>query len=175
MPLIASSRVGLIGICLAMAWPEACIASPLQAATIKEEEVARCIRNAARGQRWLEKTLWGLRDQEGGWIGAEIRNNDGSHDLGPFQINSWWIPKLAVMLARSPSQIRVWLRDDPCFNAEAARWIFLSALGSTRDYWRAVGGYHSPNEGRQRRYAAGVASRLARRFGPAIFREHGDR
>ncbi|MGF7204733.1 hypothetical protein GGQ82_003820 [Sphingobium olei] len=172
MPLIASCRFAVVGICIAMAWPDAGFASPLPSATSEEAEIARCIRNAARGQRWLEKTLWGLRDQEGGWIGAEIRNSDGSHDLGPLQINSWWVPKLADMLARSPSQIRVWLRDDPCFNAEAARWIFLSVLGQTRDYWRAVGRYHSPSQGRQRRYATAVASRLARRFGGAIFREN---
>lgn len=170
MALIASYRYALIGIGLAITWSDAGFALPLQPAGNSEAEVGLCIRKAARGQRWLEKTLWGLRDQEGGWIGAEIKNRDGSHDLGPLQINSWWIPRLAGMLARSPSQVRVWLRDDPCFNAEAARWIFLSALGATRDYWRAVGVYHSPSEGRQRRYAAAVAGHLTRRFGPATFR-----
>ncbi len=43
-------------------------------------EVARCIRLASNGKGWLEKTLWGLRDQEAGWIGAKIRTADGSYD-----------------------------------------------------------------------------------------------
>lgn len=173
MLLIASHRISAIGICLAMAWPEAGFALPSSPVASNEAAVARCIRQAARGQVWLEKTLWGLRDQEGGWVGAEIQNSDGSYDLGPLQINSWWVLKLADLLNKPPAQVRIWLRDDPCFNAEAARWIFLSALGPTRDYWRAVGVYHSPRASRQRRYAADVAIRLIRRFGPAIFRPNG--
>ena len=71
------------------------------AARPPEQAVARCIRQAARGQSWLEKTLWGLRDQEAGWIGAEIRNKNGSHDLGPLQINSWWVPRIAALLSHA--------------------------------------------------------------------------
>ncbi len=170
MVSIVSYRLSLVGICLAMTWPKVASALPLQGPARNETEVARCIRQAARGQGWLEKTLWGLRDQEGGWIGAEIQNSDGSHDLGPLQINSWWIPKLAELLDRPPAQIRIWLRDDPCFNAEAARWIFASALSTTGDYWKSVGIYHSPKTSRQLRYAARVSQHLMARFGPAVFR-----
>ena len=46
-----------------------------------DQELARCIKVAAGGRPWLEKTLWGLRDQEGGWIGAVISNANGSQDL----------------------------------------------------------------------------------------------
>ena len=86
-------------------------------------ELARCIRIAARGYGWLEKTLWGLRKQEAGWIGAEIANTNGTHDLGPLQINSWWVPRIARLIGRSEHQVRHWLRYDACFNVEAARWI----------------------------------------------------
>jgi len=134
-----------------------------------EPEVARCIRQAARGQPWLEKTLWGLRDQEAGWIGAEILNSNGSHDLGPLQINSWWVPRIAVLLSRREGEVRRWLQFDPCFNAEAARWIFLDALRTGGSYWKAVGIYHSPNGARQRRYAALVAVHLHKRFGADVF------
>src|SRR3546814_7011119 len=51
-----------------------------------DAEIARCIRSAAHGKPWLERTLWGLRDQEGGWIGAAVVNSNGTHDLGPLQI-----------------------------------------------------------------------------------------
>lgn len=170
MASIANHILAMSGICLSMAWPHATEAASSQATLSDEAKVARCIRQAARGQRWLEKTLWGLRDQEGGWIGAEIENGDGSHDLGPLQINSWWIPRLADLLDRPPAQIRIWLRDDPCFNAEAARWIFVSALSTTGDYWKSVGIYHSPRTSRQLRYAARVSQHLKARFGPAVFR-----
>lgn len=147
----------------------AAIASPTTR-RLNEREVARCIHAAAEGKPWLEKTLWGLRDQEGGWIGAEIRNTNGSHDLGPLQINSWWVAKLAAATGRPAVQVRWWLTHDACFNAQAARWIFLSGLAATRDYWRAVGVYHSPTAWRQRRYQASVVKHLTARFGRNIFR-----
>lgn len=134
-----------------------------------ERRVAHCIRQAAGGQKWLEVTLWGLRDQEGGWIGAAVPNRNGSHDLGPLQINSWWVPKIARLLERSPEDVRIWLRFDPCFNTDAARWIFVAALTEAGSYWKAIGVYHSPNSERQRRYAIGVAEQMRKRFGPDIF------
>lgn len=134
-----------------------------------EARIAECIRQAAGGRLWLEKTLWGLRDQEAGWIGAEVRNTNGSHDLGPMQVNSAWVPRIATLVGRSPVEVRSWLVSDPCFNAGAARWLFLSALRTTGDFWKAVGVYHSPTAWRQRRYALRVAGHMQRRFGRNIF------
>jgi hypothetical protein len=135
----------------------------------EELRIAQCVRQAARGHDWLEKTLRGLRAQEAGWLGAEVANTNGTHDLGPLQINSSWIPKISRMVGRPEVQIRYWLRFDPCFNAEVARWIFLSALEGTGDYWKAVGAYHSPTAWRQRAYAAKVAEHMRRLYGSGIF------
>ncbi|QUT07163.1 lytic transglycosylase domain-containing protein [Sphingobium phenoxybenzoativorans] len=140
-----------------------------RAAPGEAAEIARCIRIAARGHSWLEKTLWGLREQEAGWIGAQIANTNGTHDLGPLQINTWWVPRVARLINRPEHQVRHWLRYDACFNAEAARWIFLSGLESTDDYWKAVGVYHSPTAWRQRTYAAKVATHMRAKFGPDVF------
>lgn len=148
--------------------PAAAGSRPAGSATA-EREIARCIRSASAGRLWLEKTLWGLRDQEAGWIGAEVLNTNGSHDLGPLQVNSFWVPRLAALTRRQPQQVRAWLTHDPCFNVQAARWIFLSALSTTGDFWKAVGVYHSPTGWRQRRYVESVATHLQRRFGPEAF------
>jgi hypothetical protein len=153
------------------------VATPLRATQIDlershqsdERAVAMCIKRSAGGRIWLEKTLWGLRDQEGGWIGAEIVNGDGSHDLGPLQVNSWWVPRLAAITRRPEPLIRHWLKADPCFNVDAARWIFLSHLVATRDYWRAVGSYHSAVARRQNHYTQSVLLKLKRRFGLRVF------
>lgn len=134
-----------------------------------EARIAECIRQAAGGKPWLEKTLWGLRDQEAGWIGAQVRNTNGSHDLGPLQINSGWVPKIAALVGHSQAEVRFWLTSDPCFNAGAARWLFLTALSTTGDFWQAVGVYHSPTGWRQRRYALDVARHMQRRFGREVF------
>jgi len=106
-----------------------------------EERIGRCITSAAGGSRWLERTLWGLRDQEGGQTGTVSRNRDGSEDLGPMQINSWWLTPIARALRRNRRQVRDWLINDPCFNVQAARWIFVSGLHARKGYWRAVGLY----------------------------------
>lgn len=134
-----------------------------------ELRIAQCIREAGGGHAWLERTLWGLRDQEAGWIGAEVLNTNGSHDLGPLQINTAWVPRIAAMVGRSQGDVRYWLTHDACFNAGAARWIFVSALRSTGDFWKAVGVYHSPTAWRQRKYALSVAQHLQRRFGQGVF------
>ncbi len=144
--------------------------SASRAGSVEDERaIAHCIHRAAFGRPWLEKTLWGLRDQEGGWIGAAIRNRNGSYDLGPFQINSWWVPRIAARIRYPDAAVTYWLRMDPCFNAEAARWIILTVLRSSTSYWQAVGRYHSPERLRGTRYAASVARRLQRRFGDPMF------
>lgn len=156
----------------ALLWAAMIAPSPAQARTRKADEerlIGVCIRRASLGRPWLEKTLWGLRDQEAGWIGAEVANTNGTHDLGPLQINSWWVGRIAVHIGRPKNHVRHWLRFDPCFNAEAARWVFLSALRTTGDYWKAVGVYHSPTAWRQRNYIVSVARHLSERFGNDVF------
>jgi len=137
----------------------------------QEKQLERCIERSAHGRIWLARTLWALRDQEGGWVGAAVRNRDGTYDLGPLQINSWWTGRIAALLDRKPIEIRWWLQHDACFNVDAARWIFLSALVVTRDYWTAIGVYHSPVAWRQRRYTQGVVNQLSARFGRSVFRK----
>ncbi|AZI38401.1 hypothetical protein NT2_06_01860 [Caenibius tardaugens NBRC 16725] len=147
------------------------VANPAQARGTGEGEtrIAECIRQVAGGKPWLEKTLWGLRDQEAGWLGAEVGNTNGSQDLGPLQVNSGWVKRISALVGRPQADVRSWLVHDPCFNAGAARWIFLSALLITGDFWKAVGVYHSPTAWRQRRYALSVARHMQRRFGQDIF------
>jgi len=131
----------------------------------QEALIGRCIREAASGREWLERTLWGLRDQEAGWIGAEVLNTNGTHDLGPLQINTWWLPKLAALTNRSPGMVRSWLIHDACFNVQIARWIFLTELSANKDYWTAIGAYHSPTDWRRRDYALAVSRKVRARFG----------
>jgi hypothetical protein len=163
-----SCSISAIAVCVAIY-----ISGPVQAkpasALGHEALIGACIREAASGRAWLEKTLWGLRDQEAGWVGARIGNANGTQDLGPLQVNSSWVPRLAKLTDRSPGQIRAWLEQDACFNVQAARWIFLSGLAVSGDYWTAIGIYHSPTLWRQRRYARSVLAHLRRRFGEAVF------
>src|SRR3546814_17808208 len=96
-------------------------------------EIARCIRSAAHGKPWLERTLWGLRDQEGGWIGAAVVNSNGTHDLGPLQINSWWVPKIAALVRRYETHVRHWLQNDACRSDE--RRVGKECVSTCRYRW----------------------------------------
>lgn len=168
--MIVEGKLIAASLILAALEPAAQKARPAGMVSDRQEvTIGACIRKAAGGLGWLERTLWGLRDQEAGWVGAEVHNSNGSHDLGPLQINSFWVPRLALLTGRPARDIRFWLINDPCFNVQAARWIFLSGLSATGDYWKAVGVYHSPMGWRQRRYAASVSRHLAHRFGARIF------
>lgn len=155
----------------ALAMTSPCVAERAKGgrSVVDERLVAACIRKASAGRPWLERTLWGLRDQEGGWIGAVVPNSNGTQDLGPLQINSWWVNRVSKVTGRPVSSVRHWLANDTCFNIDTARWIFLTALAVTGDYWKAIGLYHSPIAWRQREYAASVVWNLRRRFGPHIF------
>lgn len=161
--------IGWAGIFLPLAAFVHSTSASARSSPTHEARLDVCIRQAAGARGWLEKTLWGLRDQEAGWIGAEVPNSNGSHDLGPLQVNSFWVPKLASLTGRSTRDIRLWLVNDPCFNVQAARWIFLTGLSVTHDYWKAIGVYHSPIGWRQRRYAASVSRHLENRFGGGVF------
>uniref|UniRef100_UPI0035C9F689 hypothetical protein n=1 Tax=uncultured Sphingomonas sp. TaxID=158754 RepID=UPI0035C9F689 len=93
----------------------------MDAVRTQEAQVAAYIQKSAHGGPWLARTLWGLRDQEGGWIGAAIRNANGSEDLGPLQVKSWWGVRIGRLMGRRPVEIRRWLQYDACFNVDAAR------------------------------------------------------
>lgn len=170
MPRISRSFAGPAAFVLLVGSCPQFVHARVSSNSADEREIARCISVAAGGRIWLERTLWGLRDQEGGWLGAAVLNTNGSHDLGPLQINSWWVPRIASLVGRPAAHVRDWLRTDACFNARAARWIFLTALAESRDYWKAIGIYHSPTPSRQRNYAESVASKLQLRFGTDVFR-----
>ena len=127
--------VALIGaICVVLMAVPAAAEDRGRETAAEQRLIVRCIHQSARGKPWLEKTLWALRDQEGGWIGAEVRNCDGSYDLGPMQINSWWAPRVAKLLSQPLPAVGKWLRQDACFNVEAARWILLTELRRLGDY-----------------------------------------
>lgn len=164
--LIRRRRAAAIGMALALAmqWRPAMAGIPGT-----QPSLETCIRVTAAGRPWLEKTLWGLFDQERGWVGAEVANRNGTYDLGPLQVNSSWVSTISARLGKDPHEVHRWLRDDACFSIGVAAWIFLSGYSRSRDFWQAVGAYHSPTPFRSRRYATAVASKLRRRFGLRVF------
>lgn len=67
-----------------------------------------------------------------------------SFDVGKFQINSWWMERLAL----DPFSL-----FDPVTNERWGKWILAEEIARHGLNWKAIGKYHSPDPERGRRYA----------------------
>lgn len=110
---------------------------------------AACLMLAAQTYQVPPQVLVGILHAEGGRIGQQVSNTNGTYDLGPMQINSIWIPELAKNWKVSKQTAWVWLRDDGCTNVNVAAWILRQHLSQTGSLAKAVANYHSktPSKG----------------------------
>lgn len=82
---------------------------------------------------------------------AVNRNNqNGSVDIGLFQINSSWLPKLKKQ-GITEQQLY-----DGCVSAYVAAWILAHEINTHGLTWRAVGAYNSPTEANRKIYASRI-------------------
>jgi soluble lytic murein transglycosylase-like protein len=109
----------------------------------------RCIVSAAQYRHQDPKLLKAIAVQESGMNpNAVNRNNkNGSRDIGLFQINSSWLPKLKK---QGITERQLY---DGCVSAYVAAWILAHAIDTHGSTWRAVGAYNSPTESNRRIYA----------------------
>ena len=119
----------------------------------------QCIFEAAKSFDLDPLLLRAIREHERGTIGKFSVNSDGSHDLGPFQINDLHLPRLAKDFGFTRDQVM----SDPCVNAFVAGWHLRNKLDETgNDIWRAVGRYHDKRERYARVYRPKVKVRYAK-------------
>lgn len=104
---------------------------------------AACLLMAAQTYQVPPAALIGIYHVEGGKVGQQVRNSNGSYDLGPMQINTIWLPELSKRWGVSPEHAKKWLRDDPCTNVGVAAWILKGHLRETNNLARAIAHYHS--------------------------------
>ncbi len=115
---------------------------------------AACLMMAAQTYGIPPAVLLGIYQVEAGRVGQEVRNTNGSYDLGPMQINTIWIPELAGKWGVSQTTARQWVRDDPCINVDIAAWILKGHFNETKNMSQAIAHYHSrtPRHGNAYRY-----------------------
>jgi soluble lytic murein transglycosylase-like protein len=156
-------KIVFVAVCLLFM---ALVCSAAQAATFPV--TAQCVIAAARLQNIPPQIILGFLKTEGGRLGMESLNRNGSYDLGPMQINSsTWVPKLAEMHF-SGDRRAAWiaLRDYGCYNINIGAWIFRQYLDEAHgNYADAVGFYNSHNEGPKRAYEERFAANFSRLFG----------
>ena len=105
--------------------------------------LAACLMLASQTYTVPPAVLIGIYKAEGGKIGQEVRNKNGSYDLGPMQINTVWMPELADKWGVEEETARRWVRDDACTNVGVAAWILKGHLDETKSLSKAIAHYHS--------------------------------
>lgn len=125
---------------------------------------AACLMAAAQAYAVPAESLYSVLRIEGGWVGLAKPNlrKDGStrsEDLGPFQINTAWLPTFATYW-KQPTQTSTYvlLRDDGCAGAYAASAILRYHWQQSGTLDRAVALYHTGPKGSP----AAMAQYLAR-------------
>lgn len=114
---------------------------------------AACLMAAAQAYAVPADSLYSIMRVEGGQIGRVTPNlrKDGSlrsEDLGPFQINTAWLPEFTTYW-KQPTQAVTYelLRDDGCAGAYAASAIVRYHWIKTGSLDRAIAVYHAGPKG----------------------------
>jgi hypothetical protein len=115
-----------------------------------------CVVEVSRRYRVPIEILAGLLAQEQGRLGSRSPNRNGTADLGPMQINSFWLPTLR-RYGITESQ----LLHHGCYNVAVGAWIVRYEQARGRSgLWQAIGRYHSPDPARAAGYARKVAGKV---------------
>lgn len=122
-------------------------------------EVARCAKSAADELRVPHFMVLLVLDLEGGRVGEEVTNANGSADIGPMQINTWWLPRLEPL-----GITREMVRESPCVNVYVGTYILKQALAEYGTLVDALAHYHSPTAKHQARYLRRAVEVLDRRL-----------
>lgn len=123
-----------------------------------------CVVDAARASGLPLAALIGILATENGRTGEALQNDNGTWDMGPFQVNTTHINELAGM-GIAPEAVL----QDGCTNAYAAAWLLRKEYNRTGNIWQAIGSYHSRTPHRRDAYIAQVKSHLARLLRSGIF------
>jgi len=105
---------------------------------------AFCLAASAHAYHLPEVYLHAILKTEGGQVGQQVRNTNGTYDLGPFQINTVWGPAIGRYWHIPATRALERVRDDGCANALIASAILKKMLIETKgDFPKAIGYYHS--------------------------------
>ncbi len=125
---------------------------------------AACLVMAAQTHSVPAAVLIGIMRVEGGHVGQEVLNTNGTYDLGPMQVNTSWMPELARRWNVDQRTAYHWVRDDGCVNVEVAAWILKRNINKTGYLIRGISNYHSATPVLGTDYARKVVA-VMRRFG----------
>lgn len=121
---------------------------------------AACLMMAAQNYAIPPQVLIGILHVEGGKIGQQVRNTNGTYDLGPMQINTLWTKVLAKEWGVSRDRAKRLIRDDACTNINVAAWIFRKNLNEAGSMRKAIEWYNSRTPHIGRKYRLKVVAQM---------------
>lgn len=124
--------------------------------------VAACLMLAAQTYSVPPAVMVGILQVEGGAVGQQVRNTNGTFDLGPMQINTIWMPELAEYWGVPVTTAKQWVKDDACTNMGVAAWILRRHLDETGSLSKAIANYHSKTPSKGYSYKAKVVEAMRR-------------
>lgn len=134
--------------------------------------IMACVMNASNLYGVPPAGIMAVLQAENGRTGEVSRNTNGSHDIGPMQVNSLWLAPLARGWGVDEATAEAALRERPCTNIAVGTWILADCIHRHGgDFWQGVGCYHAPNNpDLASAYVGRVAGKAAALFGREVFR-----
>lgn len=125
---------------------------------------ASCLMLAAQTYSVPPQVMVGILHVEGGKVGQEVGPNvNGSYDLGPMQVNTLWLPRLASTWNVDARTARKWVRDNSCVNLHVAAWILRQKLDEAGgNLFAGIARYHSGTPSLGYNYAYKVIAAMDR-------------
>lgn len=148
-------------ILILMIFPSASIAGKHDRVTVDGDggRYIQCMKKIGAKNSIPFHLFYALAKTEGGWIGLEKKNSNGTYDLGLMQINTIWLKHLVRL-----GITRDLLKNNGCANILASAVIFRyerKNFAKGND-WDAVGHYHSKVKRHQLSYKKLVSNNLRR-------------
>ena len=136
----------------------------MPAAAAGAKMIAACLLLASQTYQVPPAVMIGIMNVEAGRVGQQVRNTNGSFDLGPMQVNTIWVPKLARLWRVPHATAHNWVRDNGCVNVYVAAWILRQKIEEASGVLvNGIARYHSATGWRGARYAARVVSAMRRK------------
>lgn len=124
---------------------------------------AACLIMASQTYQVPPQVMVGILHVEGGRIGQEVGNSNGTYDLGPMQVNTLWLNDLARYWNVDRQTARRWVRDDGCVNVHVAAWILRQKLDEAGgNLFYGIARYNSATPGIGTTYAYKVVRAMER-------------
>lgn len=102
--------------------------------------IPECMAHAARVYHIPLRGFMAIWLTEGGKLGMQNKNKNGTIDYGPFQINTVWAKRIARDFGVTPEL----LTNDFCSAAMVSAYIIkFNIIQAGGDFWEGIGRYHS--------------------------------